>query len=38
MRIAGSYQKAEKVLGWNPKYSLEAGLKETIEYWRRKLQ
>jgi len=38
MKIAGSYQKAKNVLGWNPKYNLEDGLKETIEYWRRKLQ
>ncbi len=36
--IVGSYEKAKKTLGWEPKYSLEEGLKETIEYWRRKLQ
>jgi len=34
--IIGSYKKANKVLGWSPKYSLEDGLKETIEYWRSK--
>jgi len=35
--IIGSYEKARQVLGWKPKYSLEEGLKETVEYWRRKL-
>ena len=36
--IIGSYQKASKVLGWNSHYSLEEGLKETIEYWRERFK
>ena len=28
-------QKAKKYLGWSPKFSLETGLKKTIEYYRR---
>jgi UDP-glucuronate decarboxylase len=28
---------ARKYLGWEPKVTLEDGLKETIEYFRRKL-
>lgn len=35
--IIGSYEKAKKILGWSPKYSLEQGLRETINYWRKKL-
>ena len=37
-RIAGSYKKAKEILGWRPKYNLQEGLKETIKYWKRKLQ
>ncbi len=29
-----SAQKAKKVLGWSPRYSLQDGLKETIEWYR----
>lgn len=36
--IIGSYEKAKKALGWSPRYSLEAGLQETINYWKKKLQ
>ena len=36
--IIGSNGKAFNILGWKPQYSLENGLKETIEYWRNKLQ
>jgi len=36
--IIGSYEKAHKILGWKPKYSLEEGLKETIQYWKDKLK
>jgi len=35
--IVGSYEKAKKILGWSPKYSLEEGLLETIKYWKNKL-
>jgi len=30
-----SYKKAEKELGWQPTYSLDKGLKETIDYFRK---
>jgi len=36
--IIGSYEKAKKNLSWSPKYSLEQGLQETINYWKKKLQ
>lgn len=29
-----SATKAKKILGWNPKYTLEEGLKETVEWYR----
>ena len=29
--------KAKKRLGWSPKYSLEHGLKKTVDYWKEKL-
>ena len=35
--LYGDYSKAKKVLGWEPKYTLEEGLKLTVEYWRKKL-
>jgi len=34
--LIGDNSKAEKLLGWKPKYSLEEGLKKTIDYWRAK--
>ena len=34
--LIGDNTKAEKLLGWKPKYSLEEGLKKTIDYWRAK--
>jgi nucleoside-diphosphate-sugar epimerase len=36
--IIGSYEKAKQMLGWEPKYGLEEGLKETIAFWRNKLR
>lgn len=30
-----STAKAKKILGWHPKYSLEEGLKETVEWYRK---
>jgi GDP-mannose 4,6-dehydratase len=36
--IIGSYAKAKNILGWEPKYSLEEGLKEVIEYWKNALK
>ncbi|MBL8013710.1 MAG: SDR family NAD(P)-dependent oxidoreductase [Candidatus Omnitrophica bacterium] len=32
MRLCGSRKKLEKLTGWKPEYSLESGLKETIEW------
>jgi nucleoside-diphosphate-sugar epimerase len=32
--IIGSYEKAKQILGWHPKYNLEEGLRETVQYWR----
>jgi dTDP-glucose 4,6-dehydratase len=36
--IIGSYEKANKILGWKPRYSLEEGLKEAVTYWRNTLK
>jgi CDP-glucose 4,6-dehydratase len=33
-----SSQKAKKILGWKPRYTLEEGLKETIAWYRDRLQ
>ncbi len=30
--------KAKEKLGWTPKYSVEEGLKKTVEYWKEKLK
>ena len=35
--LVGDYSKSKKLLDWKPKYSLEEGLKLTIDYWRKKL-
>ena len=35
--LVGSYSKAKQVLGWSPKFTLEEGLKLTINFWRSKL-
>ena len=37
MELVGDNSKAQKVLGWRPEFSLEDGLKLTIDYWRKKL-
>ena len=37
MRFVGSYQKANEILGWEPKISLEEGLKREIEWVRQEL-
>jgi len=29
--------KAKKILGWEPKYNLEEGLKKTIEFWKKRI-
>lgn len=36
-KLVGSYEKAKRVLGWEPKYTLEEGLKKTISFWKGKL-
>ena len=35
-KLVGSPEKAKRILGWQPKYSLEEGLKLAVEYWRNK--
>ena len=32
--LVGSYEKAKKVLDWEPKYDLATGLKECVQYWK----
>jgi dTDP-glucose 4,6-dehydratase len=32
--IIGSYQKAKKILGWEPKWDLEKGLVQTVKWWK----
>jgi dTDP-glucose 4,6-dehydratase len=36
--LVGSYDKARRILGWQPKWALEEGLKETISYWKKQLE
>ena len=36
-KLIGSNAKSKRVLGWEPKVSLEEGLLRTIEHWRKKL-
>lgn len=36
-KLIGSYDKARRTLGWGPKYTLEEGLKKTVDFWRNKL-
>lgn len=38
VHLTGSYAKAKRVLGWQPKYELEGGIPLVIDYWRRKLK
>ncbi|MCJ7561326.1 GDP-mannose 4,6-dehydratase [Candidatus Bathyarchaeota archaeon] len=37
MELIGDNTKAQKLLGWRPKFDLIDGLKLTLDYWRRKL-
>jgi dTDP-glucose 4,6-dehydratase len=32
--IAGSYEKAKRILGWEPKWALERGLDQIIKWWK----
>lgn len=34
--LIGDYSKAKKLLGWEPHYSLEQGLRKTIDYWKKR--
>ena len=36
--LRGDNTKAKALLRWNPQYSLEAGLKKAIEYWKRAIE
>ncbi len=36
--LVGDCSKAKRMLGWEPKYSLDEGLKLTVDFWRRKLE
>lgn len=36
--LIGDYEKAKRLLDWSPKFTLENGLKTTIEYWKKKLK
>jgi dTDP-glucose 4,6-dehydratase len=33
--LIGDNSKAKKLLGWEPRYTLEEGLKKTIDYWKK---
>jgi nucleoside-diphosphate-sugar epimerase len=35
--ITGSYEKAKRILGWEPKWTLERGLDQTIKWWKENL-
>jgi nucleoside-diphosphate-sugar epimerase len=37
LELVGDYSKAESTLGWRPKFSLEKGLRLTVDFWRDKL-
>lgn len=37
MELVGDYSKAKRLLGWEPKFTLEEGLRLTIDFWRKKL-
>ncbi len=37
LTLIGDSTRAQEVLGWAPKFSLEEGLQLTIEYWKKKL-
>jgi len=35
--LIGDYSKAKRILGWEPKFTLETGMKLTTDFWRNKL-
>lgn len=36
--LVGDYSKAKRKLGWSPRFTLEEGLRLTVEFWKNKLQ
>jgi len=36
--LVGDYSKAKRLLGWEPRYTLEEGLRLTVDYWKNKLR
>jgi len=37
-KLVGTYSKAEKLLGWKPKFPLNKGLRLAVDYWKGKLK
>jgi nucleoside-diphosphate-sugar epimerase len=37
-KLVGSYDKAKRVLGWEPRHTLEEGLKKTIDFWKNEIE
>ena len=37
MRLLGDYSKAEKELGWKPRYSFKEGLTQTINWFEKNI-
>lgn len=38
LRLFGDSEKARKKLGWKPEIGLEDGLKQTVDWWKRRMQ
>ncbi|MHA1268764.1 MAG: NAD-dependent epimerase/dehydratase family protein [Candidatus Helarchaeota archaeon] len=38
IELIGDYSKAKSILGWKPKYTLDEGLKLTINHWKKKIK
>ena len=36
--LVGDYSKANKLLGWSPKYDLDTGLDLTVDYWKKHMK
>ena len=36
--LVGDYSKANKLLGWSPKYDLDKGLDLTVDYWKKHME